>query len=980
VNASGAGSPEVGDAEDWQAPDDELVRQVLIRLGDLQHRKIFYQGLENPLWVGKLAARHVFDDAPQMSVDDNGRLRSRLWPEGEYLARMAALVPEEVVPIFQQLAATDNVWVQRIILQGVTNMPSRHARDFARFLAEYMKGAERFYLEPGKFVALISSLQADGYAKQSIRLLNALYRPREGLDSEQRIGGQTVEAGLDSDAYLHWLPKSVPVLVALGEKGLANAIGWLVENERLTRYGELTADYDSSHIWRPSIASGDQNPFDNQVGHALVDAVLATASGCVQSGVEVRRVLARIDNMHEPILGRIAMEFLAILPERLLDLSEDARELMIARLLDKRSMIFGMWREYANLARVVLPRAGPEEIAAWVAFVRSNEIWPDESEIRAILAYSDNVPADVTEQEISDYRSRRRLELLAAIGRESLPSDLLGEFDRLVADYGMPARPGLPGEIEILPFVGPSSPLLRAEMADLGLDELFSYLKSWRPTATRMFGPSVEGLARQVEQLVHGDPGKFAERAWDMRELPIAYVRAAIAGWRQAIGEGAVFTTGEVWRLAAFVGDQADDGADQSASIFEEETVWRYAQQEIARLVSTYLRQRGELSLFVARLLWIILRPLTSHADPTTDRENRAIAGGMDPLTLSLNSTRPVAVRSTAYLLEAMDRHGVVADDIDLVADILDVLEEHIGPSRDPSLATAATLGEVLGIFINVAPDWLDAHAELLFGGIKSADPEEQAWSDSAFSVAVAAYGPSRTLLRYLRQWFTASFESTYIERTKFVGWKNPQSPAQHVASHVLLLYAYGVIGMDDPLIEMLFSATTPEARGDALGKLGWQFMRENISESVRIRAEELIDWRAEEIIAGRASTVELNGFHWWIKANRFPPEWWLPILELAADNPRFDPRSTLGSALAEVASRFPQQTVALLGRLVSGRAQAWERYDLVENAPLILAFALDSGDSKAQATARVVMDRLGRDGYTDLDRVVSKARDMTAE
>jgi hypothetical protein len=967
--------------EAWEEPDDELVSQVLIRLGDMQHRRIFYEGLENPQWVKKLAARKVFDAVPDMTVDSTGRLRSRIWPEGEYLARMAALAPDLVTPILERLAATDNYWVQRIIVSGVANMSAGHARRLVRFIVKYLNNPYRFYLEPGKLVGIAETLQAGGNTGGAMELLNALYRPRGRSSGEQRIiRGQDVEAGLSDDAYERWLPESIPTLIALGGRGLGAAVGWLVEYERVSRYSEHLAD-DISHIWRPSIASHEEPRMGDEIGHALVDAVLETAHGCINRGTVAETVLAKLESTSECLLRRIVLEFLAQLVNRSQELTDDVCRPAMVRLLDRKSLGAGLWREYANLARAILSKAQAQHVSEWAAFARSVEVYPDESGIREILASSDRNLADVTNEEIVSYRNRRRLDLLATVGRDWLPDSLLEEFDRLVADYGLPQHPGQPGGVEILPFVGPTSPVSQAELAALEIDELLNYLKSWRPIVRGLWGPSVAGLARTVEQLVRADPGKFANRAWDMHELPIAYVRAAVAGWRDALQRDVAFSTEEIWRLAAFVACQPDDGAEQDARTYGAETVWRYSQQEVARLVSAYLRQgrERELPIGSVKLLWDTVKPLTCHADPTPEREGQAISGGMDPLTLSLNSTRPIAIRTTAHLLNALDRHGMISGNADFVTELLDSLAEHIGPSADPSLAIAATLGEVMGALISAAPHWVSAHANAMFGGIKSVDPAEQAWSDTLFSVTVAAYGPSRTLLEHLRPWFEETFTPSYMDREKAVGWHVPQSAAEHVAGHILQLYVHGVIEQDDPLVQLLFSATTAQARGAALGHVGWQFLHDDREEAIKARAQHLVEWRAQEIRVSNASAVELNGFHWWVRSSRFPADWWLPILELAVRNSAFDPHSSLGTALAVAAHEFPRQTASLLSQLLPVGEPSWQRFDLIESAPAILAAALDSGDDVAHDIAMTVMNRLGREGHTDLNEAIGRHRAKTA-
>jgi hypothetical protein len=959
--------------EDWEEPDDELVSQVLIRLGDVQHRKVFYEGLENPLWVRKLDARRAFETAPVMASDASGRPRSRIWPEGEYLARMAGIVPERVAPIFERLAATDNFWVQRIIVLGVANMPASYGQPLTRFIIDYLKGSYRFYLEPGKLVDIVKSLETAGNSTAALKLLSALFRPRKTPGDGRQLRIQDVEAGLTDDSYERWLPESIPVIVALGEKGIRTVAAWLTEYERASRYSEYEVE-DVSYIWRPSIETDEQPRVADEIGHTLVDTLIEVTKRCVEDGIDISSALAAVESTNEPILRRIRLEILAQLIGQIDALSDEVRVSVVECLLDRRSLGRGLWPEYARLARVFLPLASSADASAWVSFVQSGQIYPDEAEIRSILASTD--PDDIDGKQIDDFKNRRLLDFLAGIGKDQLPVDLRAEFDQLSIAFGPPEDIFSP-RVESLPFVGPISPISAADLVALGEDDLLDYLRSWRPIGGGFRSPSITGLARQVEQFVRADPGRLAGRAWELRDLNIAYIRAAISGWREALQEKTDFPMAGIWSLAGFIAMQQDDGAVPGVSIFEAELTWRYAQQEVARLIGAFFRLKRDDKLpdIEIRLLWLVVRPMISHVDPTPGRELQAFQGGMDPLTLSLNTTRPIAIRAAAYLVDALGRQEEPDKYRKLLADILMCLCDHVSSVADPSLAVAATFGEVLGILINVAPEWVEAQASALFGGIRFADSDSAAWSDTLFSVAVTAYGPSVTFLQHLRPWFIESFDAAYMRRSKVVGWKNPQSTSQHVASHILLLCIYGVIELEDELVQLLFSETTSEDRSDALGQLGWQFLRDVREERVRLRAQTLVDWRATEIRAGRADYAELGGFHWWVRSSQFPAEWWLPLLDLASENSAFDPHGALGKPLAEAAARFPLQTVALLSKLLPGNEQSWQRYDLVENAPAILAAALDSGDSEAREIARRVLNRLGREGHTGVSEVIKKYR-----
>jgi hypothetical protein len=82
-----------------------------------------------------------------------------------------------------------------------------------------------------------------------------------------------------------------------------------------------------------------------------------------------------------------------------------------------------------------------------------------------------------------------------------------------------------------------------------------------------------------------------------------------------------------------------------------------------------------------------------------------------------------------------------------------------------------------------------------------------------------------------------------------------------------------------------------------------------------------------------------------------------------------------IGLSLVKAARDFPQETVQIVARLLDGRARSWQRYDPIENAPPILASALDSTDAIANEAALTLMDRVDRDGFTDLAEAVNRYR-----
>jgi len=80
-------------ATGYDTPGADLVDRALARVGNQQHRQVFYSRLENPKWVTPLYQKGAFADVPAATVDERGAARFTGWPQGEYLARVASLAP-----------------------------------------------------------------------------------------------------------------------------------------------------------------------------------------------------------------------------------------------------------------------------------------------------------------------------------------------------------------------------------------------------------------------------------------------------------------------------------------------------------------------------------------------------------------------------------------------------------------------------------------------------------------------------------------------------------------------------------------------------------------------------------------------------------------------------------------------------------------------------------------------------------------------
>ena len=954
---------------DWIAPAPADVSAVVGYLVDDNLRRQFFAELQNPTWIAPLDELRAFDDVPQMEVDAEGATRARPWPEGEYLVRMATAEPDVVAGILVRQPDSENPWVNSVLLDAALALPPAQAAPLAKKVATAV-GRGWPWMDADAVVSLAERLVSthSGTARE---LLTALFAPRAGSDEVTALGTTTRVAGATDDYWYGELaPRSVPLLSSLGMRGLELAAGWLLKAL------EIGADRDgTAYIWRPSIAPHDQNVDIDAVVNALIDTVRDVA---VAVGAEsLRRVVDFLEARDRALLRRIAVEAAAQVVER--GVNGDVLDVATRLLLDESLLDIEARPEYVHLARTVLPRLPEDDVSAWQTMISGEEWQGPDDLMRRLAGGWDADPDAVTEAEVAQVRRRMTYRLLLPLD-EVLPHAERARLAELKAEFGELEHPEFASYTST--FTGPTSPVDHTALGEMPPEDVFAFLRDWHPTDAHGFGPSIDGLARNVEVVAERQPDLFATIAPRLLDLRPSYVRAAVSGWAKAVPAG-FDPPPAVWELIIRLVGFPDPGADVNGDFEADDPVWRWAQRSALDLVTAYVHTRGgHLDPHDARRVWAAVAPLTSHPDPTPQHEERYGGDNMDPLTLSLNTTRPAALRAAVEVLRRLPAAN--PDATTVRGEILDVLARHVSSADDPSLAVAAVFGEALGRLAHLDRSWVDARADALFD-VLSSDPPTRARADVVVSVALRVYHTGPAILDLLRGVMLAMFSPRYAATTHVEGWRGRRSTVVVAATHVLRGYLLRFIGEDDLLLARLASADAPQGVfAEALGHIGWEIMHEvrsdesgrGVAPDVLDRAKRLIDHRVEAIQAGHASASELSGFYWWVRAEAYDPSWSLPILKLAASDPGFDPKGLLGEALAKAAEHVPGPALDVFDALRK-RSDGWERYDMLRHAPSILAAALRSPDRETQERARTILDELGRAGHlsilSDVDRLTAR-------
>lgn len=937
----------------FRAPTPEQVEATLLKIPTSQLRRVFYEGLENPLWVRPLFVAGAFTNPPEPEPTGDGYIRDTYWPELSYLTRIAAQVPGDVVDVLLQLQDSNNAWVRRAVFEIGSQIPAMESVRLEPLLKAWLPTGFGWRTDPRSLVSFAVSLLEGGQAKVGRWLANSLFQPR--LKGEPG-GLQTPELGLEDYWYEEELPRIIP---ALGEDALKAVVGWLTGYVTLS--GHASGEHDFSAMDRPSIDS--RRDSHSRPEDALVDAVRDAAVPAARINPDDAVNLLLRPGVK--LLRKIAIYVVAEAMRLELSLGNDARQLINSAkqlLGDTASDDEYLRVEYAQLARVTA-QADYSAVSVVTPFLEQAYA-TDLAWMRERLVPSDATP----EQAESDIRARAdryRHSWLSAIGHDALPPELETELARLNAANGVLDNPLEPMG-RVTSWTGPNSHTSQEEMAAMAPAELVVHLASWHDNGDG-WGPepSHEGQGRALSGLLTTNPLALRGVLQLGRQLRPTYLRAILQGWEAALKADQELDWPQVADLIEEVLNHSlESPFPVEGGNFDDDPNYRGAKDAAVGLLEELVKKRDAVVVpgpFEERFANLLIFDASDELAWLEYDSYRPEGSGSDPLNMSLNWQWPSRVRALVFVAtrskEALWR-----------SEALEALEIEAA-RQDRHGAGRAALGEGLGRLLGNVPEWLDAHLEELVGSRRDISVEQQI----VLTTAMATHRYHRAMYELLSPSMLAAIE---VGEALVAGWQGESEPLPRIGEWAIDAVILGDKTSDDPVFQAFFTSTTPKTRGDALGKIAWSFFHATgVDESIRDRFGNLWDDRISHVQAHPEDSKELEGIYWLAKSESFSADWWLPRLR---DALQLEPgiateRYMIGKELAHASTTDPANALAVLKLLISGRAEAGRAsFDLSRNAiPLVIANAIRSGDDQLKRDAETYMNELGAQGNLSLEAEV---------
>jgi hypothetical protein len=960
-------------------PTSEQVDRTIELLKLYANYEYFFKRNESPDWIQPLSDKGFFTDPPKPK-DENGYRSFPIWPESQYLARMAAKAPELVGAILKKLPATENIYVHVDVVQAAIALPGPTAAELSSTERKWIQSqAQLLWLMPDRYADLIVALASKRESKAALglarALLDVLPDPRFADKSNEDLGLLRPHpiGRMDQWEYEQALKKLRPALQASDSAGTLKLFLDLLQNAM--RLGEPPAEpepeTDHSYIWRSAIEDHSQNDAGQEVRDILIEAVRNTAEEIIRGDpAKLASVVIEVESRKRFVFTRISLHLLALFGEK-------APELVKARLGDWALLNeVGLRHEYARLAQAHFKSVDPAEQEKLLANLKSP---PDMENFGRDFAAMTGRAA--TDEDVARAKVGWELEKLA-IFRGILPPAWQARYEELTAQGGEPKHPEFPTYHEG-GWSGPTSPKSSADMAVMPPEELIAYLQSWEAPTGDPFADSYEGLGRQLSAAVAESPERFAEFAHAFVGLDPTYVRSVLDGFENALRQKKSFPWTRVLELAEYVTAQPIEESDtpEGAALLERDPDWRFARGTVADLLEEgFGRQdEGVLPIDLRDRAWKALEVVTEDPDPTPAHEAKYGGSNMDPLTLSLNTTRGKAMQAVIrYALwvrrdDEKNHPERVERGFDALPEAREVFEAHLDTAKDPSLAVRAVYGQWFPWLVLIDPKWAAAHVDEIFPADQK-DLRDAAWEaylsnqpyDNVFAVLQARYRAAVEELPEVPE---------KPEKRQFI------DPAERLAEHVMILYWRGKLPWDEDnsLLVRFFEVAPERVRLEALEFIGRSLYNGGVqlTEPQAKRLYELWDRRfAAHLAEPGKHRDEVGAFGWWFasKHDALAADWLLDrLLKILETGTPIDAPHLVIERLADLAPKWPLKAIHAFRLMIPVQKEPGLLYGWDEQVKRLISAVLASDDKAAKEEADRAINELAARGYRAFDDLLAE-------
>lgn len=900
----------------------------------------FFSALESAGWVVLLNARGYFREHAAAGRDCV--FRPEMW---QYLLRVAHDAPQDVAEAVRQLQGLTDPAAIRWAAQVVGGLPEAFRGDLVEVVARMVERCDERYAR-WEVADLVPKAIEAGATDSAFKLAAALLRG---------TGEGTSEAA-DDDLIRGILEKAVPSLEGVDRDRaislLSDCLEAYLRTERKNRSVPHLAD--ASFIWYPDLAA-TPNPSYRSTEVSLLTCLRDACERLVRKEPDgTAELVERLEARGWWVFRRIGLHLLAVFPDQ-------APAAVVARLLDA-DLVRGPWAraEYVRLLEKGFVRLSAAEKERW----------------RQLLAAGLGGARRSNAKERADVESAWRAHRFAPIAH-LVPKAWKKAHPEWFANLpAATAATEMPGGT--LREVSQLSPRSAHELLALGMEKIVGFLQSWEP-APDASPLAAEGLASQLRKAVETEPEPFARGARGFEKIGSRFVFALLDGLRHAARAKRTIAWEPVLGLCRTLIASGEATHEPAICGTGESPLGPAAGRPahaVADLVSEGLVDRpSQIPVDLRKTVWAILSVLSRDADPAPEREGVPPWAATEPAEISLNCVRGVALHAVIRYALWVRRSGSPGTTggterpvgLEDMPEVRDVLDAHLDPGRDGSLAVRAVYGQWFPWLFRLDPAWTRANADRIF----SSRPEDAAFEAAAWDAYVVLCPPYDPILPVLLEAYVRAVERLGRRRSSRA-FTAGMDPELRLAEHLMAFYGRGRLELDERegILRRFFSRAPAGVRAHALEFVG-QSLRgagEGPPGEVLQRFRVLWEHRSgtpagEEL---RPSLAELRAFRWWFVCGRFDDRWAVEQLQrsLGHDATGLDVDRLVVERLARLGTTWPAEVMACLELLAEGAGPDWHVRSWATSGAAILDALERAADEAIQQRARKLRSRLVARGF----------------
>ncbi|UXR65923.1 hypothetical protein EZJ49_06645 [Bdellovibrio bacteriovorus] len=932
-------------------PTKEHVTAALGKIQRTADYDFFFENLKSPDWLEPLDELKQFD-RPSEPLREGDSVRYPFWPPAKYLVKIASEKPEKVMQIILKVPATENPRVHEDFVDAALKMPPSVSVNLYKKIVQWLGSNDtNFFLLPSKVAAYIVQLRAGGFSKEALQVSDVLlgirkFEKETDDNSFIKRADPIIRNEWDYDEALKDIAPS------FHKEDKVNLIKLLCEKLRQAILFEENKDdrefRDLSYIWRGSIESSDQNHDDG-----LKDIIVNWIRGLSEELlIEAPELVASLCDYFRagffPIFSRLGLHIVRL---------SGRADLVSKFILDQQLFdCLDVWHEYALLIETGYPLLSNADRRKLLSMIEADVFYRNK----------DSAPEEINEEdnEISRYHYYYMI-------RQFLDGDEKKLFDRLHAKFGDLENPTFHYYMSS-DWVGSSSPKSAAELKSLPTADLKKYLDDWAPPEKWGFGPTIEGLGRELQVVVVERLDEFADNMEQFQFREKTYVRAIVEGFSKALAEKKPFKWEKVIDFLLWASGQNDESEEDAFKPGgDKDPSWGWSRQAACRLVERgLLSETNEIPFSLREKVWDILSLGLSDIHPKVELEDK-YTSDKGYYQTAINSIRGVALEATIHYGFWVRRNlGLSKDElpIDKAPELFSALDKHLDLRFEKSKSVRAIYGRWIPWLLPLNTKWFQAAKE----NILPRDKDLDGYWAAAWDANILFNQPYTKVFKELKDHYSLA-----IDRFEVSEGDRPEKIDERLVDHLISFFLYGEFELDSEILSKLYSKLDARLKKRALDMIGRGLANEKYEPDPNVVKRSISFWnfRVEECkkMKDPKDRAELAEFGWWFKSAQFDDEWSLDqaITVLTLCN-YITPDYMVMERLLDLAEKYPQKVAEVFRLMVDCRVADYGFYGWLEKAKILLPKLLKT---EARETAIKTIHKLGAYGLNQFGSLLKEVK-----